>query len=109
MIQVGIPAQQALQGRRQPTVFYVLPVDTAQEAALRVSALVIVPLVGTPQARLAQVQQRRTALRAMLADMEVLVVLPVSARTRVRLDGFPPLQRLQPWQLTALAVLQALT
>ena len=84
-------------------------VDTAQEAALRVSALVIVPLVGTPQAQLAQVQQRLIALRAMLADMEVSVVPPVSAQTRVRLGGSPPLQRLQPQQPTVLAVLQART
>jgi len=78
---VGIPAQQALQGRRQPTVFYALQVDTAQEAALRVSALVIVPLVGTPQARLAQVQQRLTALHACLGHMstrqEAPAALPV--------------------------------
>ena len=53
-----------LQGRRQPTVFYALQVDTVQEAALRVSALVIVPLVGTPQAQLAQVQRRLIALHA---------------------------------------------
>ena len=38
--------------------------DTVQEAALRVSALVTVLLVGTPQARVAQVQQRLIALHA---------------------------------------------
>ena len=87
-----------------------MQVDTVQEAALRVSALVIVPLVGTPQAQLAQVQQRLIALRAMLADMEVSVVPPVSAQTRVRLGGSPPLQRLPvPQQPTVLAVLQART
>ena len=86
-----------------------MQVDTVQEAALRVSALVIVPLVGTPPAQLAQVQQRLIALRAMLADMEVSVVPPVSAQTRVHLGGSPPLQRLQPQQPIVLAVLQART
>jgi hypothetical protein len=40
--------------------------DTVQEAALRVSAVVTVLLVGTPQARLAQVQRRLIALHATL-------------------------------------------
>jgi hypothetical protein len=63
---------------RQPTALLAMLEDTVQEAALRVSALVIVPLVGTPQARLAQVQQRRTALHACLGHMSTRQEAPVA-------------------------------
>ena len=104
--------------------------DTVQEAALRVSALATVLLVGTPQARVLQVQQRPTALhapwdytstypvalmlviaaRATQADTEDWPVVPASAWLHVRLDGSPLLQQqLGQRLLIVLAVLQVPT
>jgi len=62
--------------------------DTVQEAALRVSALATVLLVGTPQARVLQVQQRPTALHAMWVLFLMLWAAPaIRAALHVLLGG----------------------
>jgi hypothetical protein len=62
--------------------------DTVQEAALRVSALATVLLVGTPQARLLQVQRRLTASHAMwVLSMRLGAAPAIRAALHVLLGG----------------------
>ena len=78
-------------------------VDTAQEAALRVSAAATVLWVGTRRRRLVRVQRRLTALHVTLVGMALAAARQASALVTVLLVGTPPQQLQQDrLQLTAL-------
>ena len=75
---------------RPQTVLLAMLVDMDPEGVLRVSALVTVPLVGTPQQRVLRARRRTTAFCALLVDMVQAVALRVSALVIVLPVGTPP-------------------
>ena len=80
-------------------------VDTAQEAALRVSAVATVLWVGTRRRRLVRVQRRLTALHVTLVGMALAAARQASALATVLLVGTLPQQLQQDrLQLTVLRV-----